>query len=61
MSGKDGGTGVAWSKAMTWIKRPTQQFGNISTRGFVETGTDVMIGGFILGGEMEMPASWSAP
>ncbi len=27
------------------------QFGNISTRGFVETGTNVMIGGFILGGE----------
>ena len=27
------------------------QFSNISTRGFVETGTNVMIGGFILGGE----------
>jgi len=27
------------------------QLGNISTRGFVETGTNVMIGGFILGGE----------
>ena len=26
------------------------QFGNISTRGFVEAGTNVMIGGFILGG-----------
>jgi len=26
------------------------QFGNISTRGFVETGNNVMIGGFILGG-----------
>ncbi|MEO7725211.1 MAG: hypothetical protein ABIU29_11100, partial [Chthoniobacterales bacterium] len=27
------------------------ELANISTRGFVETGTNVMIGGFILGGE----------
>ena len=40
-----------WSKAMTWIRQLSQQFGNISTRGFVETGTNVMIGGFILGGQ----------
>jgi hypothetical protein len=26
------------------------QLANISTRGFVETGTNIMIGGFILGG-----------
>jgi hypothetical protein len=28
------------------------QFGNISTRGFIETGTNAMVGGFILGGEI---------
>jgi hypothetical protein len=28
----------------------TSQLGNLSTRGFVGTGTNVMIGGFILGG-----------
>ena len=35
---------------MTWIKRSPPNWPNISTRGFVGTETDVMIGGFILGG-----------
>ena len=31
----------------------TSQLGNISTRGFVRTGSNVMIGGFILGGNSD--------
>jgi plastocyanin len=50
VSGKDGGTGVGLVEGYDLDQTADSQFGNISTRGFVETGTNVMIGGFILGG-----------
>ena len=50
VSGKDGGTGVGLVEGYDLDEAADSQFDNISTRGFVETGTDVMIGGFILGG-----------
>jgi len=49
--GKNGGTGVALVEGYDLDQAVDSQFDNISTRGFVETGTNVMIGGFILGGE----------
>jgi plastocyanin len=49
--GKNGGTGVGLVEGYDLDQAADSQFGNISTRGFVETGTNVMIGGFILGGE----------
>ena len=51
VSGKDGGTGVGLVEGYDLDQAADSQFGNISTRGFVKTGTNVMIGGFILGGE----------
>ena len=51
VSGKDGGTGVGLVEGYDVDQAADSEFGNISTRGFVETGTNVMIGGFILGGE----------
>ena len=51
VSGKDGGTGVGLVEGYDLDQVADSQFGNISTRGFVETDTNVMIGGFILGGE----------
>lgn len=51
VSGKDGGTGVGLVEGYDLDAAANAQFANISTRGFVEMGTNVMIGGFILGGE----------
>lgn len=49
--GVDDTTGVALVEAYDLDNGTTDsKFGNISTRGFVETGENVMIGGFILGG-----------
>jgi plastocyanin len=50
VSGKNGATGVGLVEAYDLDVSATSQLGNLSTRGFVETGTNVMIGGFILGG-----------
>ena len=44
------GRGVGLVEAYDLDQAATSQLGNISTRGFVETGENVMIGGFILGG-----------
>jgi len=52
VSGKDGGTGIGLVAGYDLDQAADSQFGNISTRGFIETGTNVMIGGFILGGEI---------
>ena len=49
VNGKDGGTGVGLVEAYDLDQSVASQLGNISTRGFVETGDNVMIGGFILG------------
>ncbi len=50
VSGKNGTTGVGLVEGYDLDTAADSQLGNISTRGFVETGTNVMIGGFILGG-----------
>lgn len=47
--GSNGGTGVALVEAYDLNQAVPSQLGNISTRGFVATGDNVMIGGFILG------------
>ena len=50
MSGKNGGTGVGLVEDYDLDQAADSQLANISSRGFVETGSNVMIGGFILGG-----------
>jgi hypothetical protein len=61
LAGKNGGTGVGlveiydtdFTSGRLSVAAPTGQssrLANISTRGFVQTGDNVMIGGFILGG-----------
>lgn len=51
VSGANETTGVALAEAYDIDDGTTDsRLGNISTRGFVETGDNVMIGGFILGG-----------
>ncbi|HVF72837.1 MAG TPA: hypothetical protein VM940_14640 [Chthoniobacterales bacterium] len=53
LAGKNGGTGVGLVEIYD-VSQPTgatdAQLANISTRGLVQTGSNVMIGGFILGG-----------
>jgi plastocyanin len=50
MSGKGGTTGVGLIEVYDLDAAADSQLANISTRGFVETDANVMIGGFILGG-----------
>lgn len=50
VAGKDNGTGVGLVEVYDTDQAAASQLGNISTRGFVLTGSNVMIGGFILGG-----------
>ncbi len=51
VSGKNGGTGVGLVEIYnTSGPSPDSQLANISTRGFVQTGNNVMIGGFIFYG-----------
>ena len=50
VSGKNAGTGVALIEAYDLDSTADSELANISTRGFVETGDNVMIGGFIVGG-----------
>ncbi|MGI8890901.1 MAG: LamG domain-containing protein [Chthoniobacterales bacterium] len=49
MTGKNGGTGIGLVEAYDLDQGAASEMANISTRGFVETGDNVMIGGFILG------------
>ena len=49
VNGKDGGTGVGLVEAYDLDQSASSQLGNLSTRGFVDIGDNVMIGGFILG------------
>ncbi|HEY3663838.1 MAG TPA: plastocyanin/azurin family copper-binding protein [Chthoniobacterales bacterium] len=53
VNGKNGATGVGLVEAYDLDGSATSQLLNISTRGFVESGSNVMIGGFILGGGSE--------
>lgn len=48
--GKNDGTGVGLVEVYDVNQAATSQLANISTRGFILTGSNVMIGGFILGG-----------
>lgn len=50
VSGKNAMTGVGLVEAYDLDSAADSQLANISTRGFVQTGDNVMIGGFILGG-----------
>jgi hypothetical protein len=50
LAGKNGGTGVGLVEIYDTNSGVDSQLANISTRGFVLTGNNVMIGGFILGG-----------
>ena len=50
LSGKNGGTGIGLVELYDLDQSANSQLANISTRGFVSTGNDVMIGGFVLGG-----------
>lgn len=49
LAGKNGGTGVGLVEIYDLAQGADSQLANISTRGLVQTGNDVMIGGFILG------------
>jgi hypothetical protein len=48
--GKDGATGVGVVEVYDLETGANSKLANISTRGFVDTGDNVMIGGFIVGG-----------
>lgn len=50
LAGKDNGTGIGLVEIYDTNSAANSQLANISTRGFVLAGNDVMIGGFILGG-----------
>ena len=50
VSGKNGGTGVGLVEAYD-LDQTAGRLANISTRGFIDTGDNVMIGGIIVGGE----------
>lgn len=50
LAGKNGGTGVGLVEIYDADSAAHSELANISTRGFVLSGSNVMIGGFILGG-----------
>ena len=50
LAGKNNGTGVGLVEVYDTNQAANSELANISTRGFVQTGDNVMIGGFILGG-----------
>jgi hypothetical protein len=50
LSGNNGGTGVGQVEVYDLSRAAASQLANISTRGFVDVGDNVMIGGVIIGG-----------
>ena len=50
LAGKNGGTGVGVVEVYDLAQTANSELANISTRGFVETNDNVMIGGLIVGG-----------
>jgi hypothetical protein len=50
LAGKNGGTGVGLVEVYDLAQAANSQLANISTRGFVDSGDNVMIGGLIVGG-----------
>lgn len=53
VQGADNGTGIALIEAYDLDQTSDATLANISTRGFVQTGDDVMIGGFIVLGNVD--------
>ena len=53
LAGEIGGAGVGLIEVYNADSATASQLANISTRGFVQTGDNVMIGGFILGGSIQ--------
>ena len=51
VQGKDGTTGIGLVEAYDLDEPVDSELANISTRGFIDTGDNVMIGGFIIGPE----------
>jgi hypothetical protein len=51
VSGKNGSTGIGLVEVYDLDQAANSQLANISTRGFVNSGDNVMIGGFIVGGQ----------
>jgi glucose/arabinose dehydrogenase len=51
LRGKSDGTGIALVEVYDLDQAADSQTANLSTRGFVQAGDNVMIGGFILGGD----------
>ena len=51
VSGKNNSTGIGLVEVYDLDQAADSQLANISTRGFVDTGDNVMIGGFIVGGD----------
>jgi N-acetylneuraminic acid mutarotase len=49
LAGKNGGTGVGLVEVYDLAQAANSKLANISTRGFVDTGNNVMIGGLIVG------------
>jgi hypothetical protein len=49
VKGKDGATGIGLFEVYDVLQIPDSQLANVSTRGLVQTGDDVMIGGIIVG------------
>ena len=56
VSGKAGATGVALVEVYDLSRNSNSNLSNISTRGFVGTGDDVLISGFIVGGRNDETA-----
>lgn len=55
LEGKSGGTGIGLVEVYDLNLAADSTLGNISTRGFVGTGDDVMIGGFIVAADEGVP------
>ena len=53
LKGNNGGTGVGLVEVYDLDRTVDSELANISTRGFVDTGDNVMIGGLIVGGGTE--------
>lgn len=53
VSGKNGAAGTGLIEVYDLSQTPDCELANISTRGFVQSGDNVMIGGFVLGGTTE--------
>jgi hypothetical protein len=50
LAGKNGGTGIGVVEVYDLAQAANSKLANISTRGFVDTGNNVLIGGLIVGG-----------